>query len=38
LRRYIEALAKVKKQLLSPCLLAMFVAIATRLVGVTLPG
>jgi len=28
----------VKKQLLSPCLLAMFVAIGTRLVGVTLPG
>lgn len=33
----IKALANVRKQLLSPCLLAMFLAVALKLVGWTLP-
>ena len=33
----VKALANVKKQLMSPCLLAMFTAIALRLAGLSLP-
>ena len=33
-----QALNNVKKQLLSPCLLAMFAAVALRVVGLTLPA
>ena len=33
----VKALANVRKQLLSPCLLAMFTAVALRLVGLSLP-
>ena len=34
----VKALANVRKQLLSPCLMAMFVAVGLRLMGASLPG
>ena len=34
----VQALGNVKKQLLSPCLLAMFAAVALRVFGLGLPG